>query len=118
LLRGAYDESRDQLRELWAALIAAAMDPDRTGRVRLSFIDALRQFDPLDALVLKCRNDVSGSPTPNSLECVQIRLGAPLEEIMISVANLGRLNCAEYPSAIQFFGITPFGRGLLRAVSD
>jgi hypothetical protein len=38
LLRGAYDENREQLRELWAALIAAATDQERTGRVRLSFI--------------------------------------------------------------------------------
>jgi hypothetical protein len=39
LLRAAYDESRPELQELWASLIAAAMDPARSGRVRLSFIE-------------------------------------------------------------------------------
>ena len=53
LLQAAYDESRPELQELWASLIAAAMDPARSGRVRLSFIDTLKQFDPLDALVLR-----------------------------------------------------------------
>jgi hypothetical protein len=40
LLRAAYDESRPELQQLWADLIAAAMDPKRSGRVRLSFIDS------------------------------------------------------------------------------
>jgi hypothetical protein len=53
LIRAAYDESRPELQELWACLIAAAMDPARATSVRKSFIEALQQFDPLDALVLK-----------------------------------------------------------------
>jgi Abortive infection alpha len=53
LLRAAYDESRPELQELWARLIAAAMDPERAYRVRRSFIEAIQKFDPLDALVLK-----------------------------------------------------------------
>jgi len=52
LLKAAYDESRPELQKLWAGLIAAAMDPTRSDRVRLSFINAVRQFDPLDALLL------------------------------------------------------------------
>src|SRR5437879_4180633 len=74
LLRGAYDENREQLREMWAALIAAAMDPERSGRIRLSFIDALRQFDPPDALVLKGRNEIPGAPQPDALAVLQGRL--------------------------------------------
>jgi hypothetical protein len=53
LLRAAYDESRPELQELWAQLIAAAMDPQRANRVRRSFIDTIQSLDPLDALVLK-----------------------------------------------------------------
>src|SRR5258708_7086372 len=37
LIRAAYDESRPELQELWAQLIAAAMDPARSSRVRRSF---------------------------------------------------------------------------------
>jgi hypothetical protein len=119
LLRGAYDESRPQLRELWAALIAAAMDPERTGRVRLSFIDTLRQFDPLDALILKDRNDISGEPTPSAIQVLQSRLNVTTDEILISVQNLTRLNCLMSPTGVLAnFVVTPFGRGLLRAVAD
>jgi hypothetical protein len=53
LLRAAYEEGRPDLQALWASLIASAMDPNRSGRVRLSFIDTLKRFDPLDAVVLK-----------------------------------------------------------------
>jgi hypothetical protein len=57
LIHGAYDESRAALQDPWAALIAAAMGPARAGRVRLSFIEMLKQFDPLDTLLLKARHD-------------------------------------------------------------
>jgi hypothetical protein len=119
LLRGAYDENREQLRELWAALIAAATDQERTGRVRLSFIDALRQFDPLDALILKERSAISGAASPTVITYLQARLGTSGEDIEISVENLTRLKCALYsPGNMANFGLTSFGRGLLRAVSD
>ena len=44
LVRGAYDESREGLRDVWAQLIAAAMDPDRTDRVRISFIETSQEI--------------------------------------------------------------------------
>lgn len=69
LLRAAYDESRPELQQLWADLIAAAMDPKRSGRVRLSFIDTLKRFDPLDALLLKgCRDRRDSQPEPDAIE--------------------------------------------------
>jgi Abortive infection alpha len=67
LLRAAYDESRPELQQLWAELTAAAMDPKRSGRVRLSFIDTLKRFDPLDALLLKGCHDRRGSE-PDAIE--------------------------------------------------
>jgi hypothetical protein len=51
----AYDESRPGLGEMWAELIAAAMDPTRSGRVRLTYNENLKRFDPLDALVMRER---------------------------------------------------------------
>jgi hypothetical protein len=42
LLRAAYDESRPELQDVWARLIAAAMDPKRSDGMRLSFIDAVK----------------------------------------------------------------------------
>src|SRR5437660_1458996 len=62
LLRAAYDESRPELQQIWAKLIAAAIDPNRSGQFRLSFIATLKQFDPLDAQVLKARQPGTLSP--------------------------------------------------------
>jgi hypothetical protein len=40
------------LKDLWAALLAAAMDPSRTGLVRQSLIAAVKKLDPLDTAVM------------------------------------------------------------------
>ena len=66
-LRAAYDENRPELQELWAHLIAAAMDPKRSSRVRVSFIETLKQFDPLDAIVLKKRSEIKITRNDNAI---------------------------------------------------
>jgi hypothetical protein len=53
LLRAAMDEDRAGLKELWAKLLASAMDPKRAEFVRPSLITLLQQMDPLDATVLE-----------------------------------------------------------------
>ena len=52
LVEGAQEESRDELAELWARLLANAMDP-KMNNVRHSFIEAVKAMDPLDAMVLE-----------------------------------------------------------------
>jgi hypothetical protein len=52
LLTGAQDESRPELAELWARLLANAMDP-RLNNVRHSFIEAVKNMDPPDAMLLE-----------------------------------------------------------------
>jgi hypothetical protein len=52
ILQGAADEDRDELVDLWARLLANAMDP-KLNSVRHSFIDAVKRMDPLDAVVLR-----------------------------------------------------------------
>src|ERR1051325_3003634 len=51
ILEGAADEDRNELVDLWARLLANAMDP-RLNKVRYEFIDAVKKMDPPDALVL------------------------------------------------------------------
>ena len=50
-LRYAYDETK--LREMYENLLASAMDNRRASQVLPSFVDAIRQMEPLDAQVLK-----------------------------------------------------------------
>jgi len=120
LLRAAYDESRPELQELWAGLIAAAMDPKRSGRVRLSFIDTLRRFDPLDALVLKTRFDNQGNLQPNPLQFIAKILNQTHEEVQASVENLNEVKCVGYAirTEIAQFYITNYGLLLVKACLD
>jgi Abortive infection alpha len=50
--RSAADERHEWLRDLWARLLAAAMDPSRTNLVRQRFAEAIRILDPPDTRVL------------------------------------------------------------------
>jgi hypothetical protein len=51
LFGAAADEAREELQQLWAALLANTM-LDGGVRVRRDFIETLRQLEPFDALVL------------------------------------------------------------------
>lgn len=55
ILQGAADEDREELVDLWARLLANAMDP-KLNNVRHTFIDAVKAMDPPDALVLRYLN--------------------------------------------------------------
>src|ERR1700731_992583 len=52
LVEGAQKEGREELMELWARLLANAMDPNLNS-VRQSFIEAVKNMDPVDAIVLR-----------------------------------------------------------------
>ena len=53
LIEAAVDETREGLKQCWENLLANAMDPNRSQRVRVDILAALKQLDPLDALLLK-----------------------------------------------------------------
>lgn len=53
LLDAASEESDETLQDMWSSLMANAMDPDRDVSLQRIFIDTLKQFDPVDALVFK-----------------------------------------------------------------
>jgi len=80
--------------------------PGENWEVRLSFIDALRQFDPLDAVVLKERDVKPGAPTPAVAAFLKNRRSVSHEEIAIAVENLMRLKCAVHANSIVNFFLT------------
>lgn len=118
LIRAAYDEGRPELQKLWAALIADAMDPQRAGQVRISFIESLKRMDPLDALVLKLRFDNSGTLSPSPLAFIMSKTNQQQDEMIISIENLKSVNCATWFDHISQFTLTPYGKALARACSD
>jgi hypothetical protein len=121
LLRAAYDESRPELQELWAQLIAAAMDPQRANKVRRSFIDTVRRLDPLDALILKELGVAGGGGrrvfdhrTPTDFFTQQLKVSA--DEIYVSAINLHARGCLTTTNSDDLsLQLTAYGRELVRA---
>lgn len=64
-LRYAYDE--DELREMYEEMLATAMDNRKAQQVHRSYVDAIRQMEPLDAKVLAKICDL------NRVDTIQIR---------------------------------------------
>jgi hypothetical protein len=120
LLQAAQDETRDELKELWARLLANGMDPTRTKQVRLSIITAVKQFDPLDAVVL-----TRIAESPSNLDRMIAAVGAPVDEILVSFLNLFKIGCIVGLDPViptksiagQVVDASPLGREILRACS-
>jgi Abortive infection alpha len=117
LFRDAADESREELQELWARLLAAAMDPSRADRVRARFFDALQKLDPLDARVLACLHGRGGGAYESQRNEMAGELGISRDEVEVSLANLRRVELAFEPEG-NLIAITALGREFLRAVAD
>jgi hypothetical protein len=93
LIDAAVDEDRDELRTIWATLLAAALDRSRKRFVRRSVIDTVKQMEPLDALVLQEVGGFSGSWTPNGRDYLKNKLSSQEYEILVSFDNLEKLQC-------------------------
>jgi hypothetical protein len=121
ILVAAADESRDELQEIWARLLAAAADPGRAKPFRLAFIEATKKLDPLDAAVLQGIGAApGGAATPGMRNSLAEQLHASRDEIDVSIANLTKLELV-YSGRLGSpdpAHIMPFGREFLRAVSD
>jgi hypothetical protein len=108
LLQAAVDESRPELQELWAALLANAM-LDGGKRVRRDYFEAVRKMEPVDAMVLDMVGRHPGSGAIwGVLDADLQRLGFSPNDLTISLDKLESLHCLMRP--VQ---LTAFGRGLL-----
>lgn len=124
LLTAAMDESREELQDLWAALLANAL-VDGGRRVRRDYFDAVRQMEPLDATVLdvvaRRPNEGTGDSERLRMDMVFIdqerqRLGASHDDFAIATGKLVKLDCLTPPGpTVRPHSLTPFGRGLLGA---
>jgi hypothetical protein len=117
LLTHAADENREELREVWARLMAAAMDPRRANDVRQSFIEAVKKLDPLDARVLAV---LAGAPVGgvHSLDRVTARVEATRDQVWVSLQNLTGIGCLEKRVGFENLALSAMGRELMRVLSD
>jgi hypothetical protein len=109
IMRAAYDETRPELQELWASLIAAAMDPKRRGFVRLRFVATVKELDPLDALAL--RELGKAKMEEGFHKAIADQIGVSSQEFALSIENLARLGCIAPGQTLP----SEYGRALLRA---
>lgn len=121
ICEAAMDEDRDALQNLWARLLAAAVDKSRADLVRTNYIDIVKQLDPIDALVL---SELSGSqPNTNRNLRNEIagELGLPPDQIEVSLLNLHRLGLVAPVFDLKIESgqvyLATLGRELLRALN-
>jgi hypothetical protein len=122
ILQAAADEENEELQDLWSRLLAAAMDPNQRDAMRQSFIQAVKQMDPMDTIVLKAIRD-SGSERwdPNGLDAIASKLDCSRDDVRVSFEHLFDLDCINFrdnggPRLTPF--LNPFGTLLMNVVSD
>ena len=100
ILQGAADEDREELVDLWARLLACAMDPAEKNGVRHSFIAAVKEMDPPDARIMhyiygekvtRIRHGGGGSKMDTSMELISLELGKRQDDVVVSIEHLGAL---------------------------
>jgi Abortive infection alpha len=127
LFAAARDETREELQELWAHLLAAAMDPSRRSLVRRDLIDIVKQMEPLDVRVVQAlakraadqhSNMQEGSPPSYMGEGLDKELGVTPDEIVAASDNLTRLGLQSPGAILMPHGVTSIARLILRAAGD
>jgi hypothetical protein len=114
ILDAAQDETRDEMRELWARLIANAMDENTNSNVRIEFVTILKQLNPLDALMLQRLSTVSNFVYPNSFAQGQ---HLDYNDVALSFLYLLDLKCLQQAGDGSFqFKLSPRGVSLLKAI--
>jgi hypothetical protein len=116
ILVAAADESRQELQDIWARLLAAAADPSRASRFRIAFIEAAKRMDPLDAPFLVSLHRHGGRADGTVLNSISSELKISRDEIDVSWNNLKKLELLTLDNHNAV--ISSFGREFLRALSD
>ena len=116
ILEAAQDETRDELRELWARLLANAMDSCTQKNVRIEFVAVLKQLNPLDALILQRLSSVGNFINPHQFAQAQ---HLDTNDAATSILYLHDLKCVDQaPTAAYTFKLSPRGIALLKAISS
>jgi len=115
LLEAACQESREELQELWACLLANAVT--KGNKVRIDFAEVLKQLDPQDALALSVVKDIENEKNPTAARQRLSESGLAADEWLFSREKLARLRLIDKGPANFRQTLTPFGRLLLAACS-
>lgn len=107
----SYSMDDYQLRNLYANLLANAMDADTKDKVHPAFVETIKQLSPLDAQVFQhiytheinplihLKESFSETGGFNTLvQNITLISFAPSQQVAISIDNLSRLNLIEIPA--------------------
>jgi hypothetical protein len=115
ILDAAQDETRDDLRELWAKLIANAMDEGTRDSVRIEFVAILKQLNPIDALILQRLSTLKSFVSPHQFAQGQHFVA---NDAATSFLYLFDLKCLQESTTSKYeFMLSPRGLALLKAIS-
>jgi Abortive infection alpha len=117
LLDAAENEPREELKAIWAKLLAAMFDPSRAPGFRREFVEIAKQLEPVDVAALLYFNEGSTN-VPQDLDHFARKLGVNPEELMLAFRNLARLELTTTrgPEERVTPLILPLGRRFLAAV--
>ncbi|HEX2654362.1 MAG TPA: hypothetical protein VHN11_12015 [Xanthobacteraceae bacterium] len=121
IMIAAADESRDDLQDIWAALLEAAATPKKSKAFRLKFIELAKELDPFDALTLKGMYRVSPNDFLDDavLAMIAEKIGGSRDQVRVSVANLEATGMIIRPSgnnSRHYVALSPLAREFLLAV--
>jgi hypothetical protein len=118
LIDAAINEDRNELKQLWAKLLASSMDPGRTNLVRPSLIDLLKNLDPLDARILELMQAGNLGNQGDLTDRLKPKLQVDRTEIFYSLEHLFELKClSQSPQQIPAPQLTAKAQLLMRAVA-
>lgn len=117
LMRAAADENREELLDLWARLLASAMDPVRSQFVRRSFVDIVQRLDPLDVRVFDASFD-GADLSPSVARFFAAHFKVNEDSVQVSLDNLNEVGLITYNPANSnpHVWLTPKGREFKRAL--
>jgi hypothetical protein len=113
LLSAAQDDSREELIQIWAKLLATAMDPNRRSLYRREFVDIVKKLDPADALVLQAL-----PPSGDWFYASDFEVGLSEDQVLAAFNNLGRLELIISGKSGSNWTSTGKGRLLQTALRD
>ena len=120
LLEAVSEESDETLQGLWAQLLANAMDPSSDVSLQRVLIDTLRQFEPIDAVVLGHYATVGSGKTQNPNDVADSTDRRPTA-CAVSIQRLESLDCLDdfgqgsRPDLNAEYVISPLGTELCHA---
>ena len=123
ILELGQDESRAALVEIWARLLANALDPSRNN-LRLSFIAIVKQMDPQDVMLIRrivhrgyraVRDEAGAASNEATISLLASELNLSEDAVIASLEHLEDLGVLANGSDAFLWETTSFGREFFRA---